>query len=295
MNRHLSILQFKQACADYHYSQAQAALKNLAAGQAHILIAEFSAMLEVLHTGIHLARVSAYKQSTVDVKAYMNSLDAATLEELRYLEQLVQANRIDHLFDISDALDITIQPIQKRNERGSYEARSLIPYMSEVKQFADGLIQAMVNIYTSSSAHYDQSWRTVDLHRASYYCRVCGAPVTKIMSHLGNLSGISLKEKESYLPRATYVYGHEVIKAELLPWNGSNEITEDELVISIDSLGRDVRKDPAPGCCGPDSSVLNVFCREGHPIGREAADCYMPHCIRLPLTHVQRLETLDFI
>ncbi|MCI3918717.1 hypothetical protein MO973_00460 [Paenibacillus sp. TRM 82003] len=295
MKNYLEALQHKRAAMEYYYARAQAVSHMLNQEHAPIVINEFCSMMEAVRSCLHIARTMADKQSPVEMRAFMKTIDDRTIEELSYIEQFVMANRVDYVFTVTDRdrLDISIKPIVRRNRQGYFDERKVIPYMQEVKRIAETMIDEFLCIYYESSFHYDQSWRSIDVHRSSFTCKECGSIVTGIGGHLGNLSGISLQEKESYLPRKSYVYGHEVIKADLLPWGGVNEIAEDEVLIPIDSLYMDARRAPAPGCCGPDSSTFNVTCKNGHSVGREAADCYMPHFIRLPLDRVSRVEVLD--
>ncbi len=292
MKNYFEALQFKKICLEYHFNQANEVRHNLSNENKHILISEFCSMMEAINSCIHIARSLAYKQSPVETRAFFDSLDMQMISELKYIEQLVIANRIDNVFTVTD-MQISIKQITKKREREYYDERMLISYMLEIKPFSEKMIDEFMNIYYEGSNHYDQSWRIIDVNRAYFSCGVCGEMVTDLLSHIGNLSSISIIEKESYLPRRTYVYGHEVIKAGLLPWVGVNEITADELIIPTDGLYMGTSIAQASGCCGSDSSFLNVTCRNGHPVGGEAADCYMPHFIRLPLNRIKRFEILD--
>lgn len=293
MKNYLEALQYKKSCLDYHYDQAIGAAGNLNHENTYILMTHFCSMMEAISSCIDIARSLAYNQSPVDAKTFFQSLSEQVVEELNYIGQFVIASRNDCIFIVSDELDISIKPIVKKRERGYFNERNLISYLHDVKSFSEKIISDFTDIYFENTRYYDQSWRTVDINRSSFSCVECGAIITEIMSHIGNLSGISSKEKASFLPRLTYVYGHEVIKAGLLPWSGSNEITEDEVIIPIDSLYSSTTREPAPGCCGPDSSTMNMRCSNGHPVGKEAADCYMPHFIRFPMDRITKSEILD--
>jgi len=42
------------------------------------------------------------------------------------------------------------------------------------------------------------------------------------------------------------------------------------------------------GCCGPiGQHGFNLFCPDDHPVGTECGDCWMPHYVHMPLTHVE--------
>jgi hypothetical protein len=292
MKNYLEILEFKRKSADYHYSQAKKIFQNPNKVELYHGISEFCAMMEVINSTIELAYKCAHQQGPVETKAFYTPLDEILINELSYIKQFVKANRENYIFEIDDPHDIYIQAIPKRIESTMYNKRKLVPYLSEVKELSDTIIQKFINIYEISSASFDQSWRTIEPYRTSFLCQTCGASVTQLLSHLGNLNDLSIEDKEPFLPRFTYVYGHEVIRADFLPWCGVDEVQEDEILIPIDSLYYDVKKEPAPGCCGPDSSTFNIFCRNGHEIGKEAADCWMPHFIKIPNTKVRKNEIL---
>ena len=46
------------------------------------------------------------------------------------------------------------------------------------------------------------------------------------------------------------------------------------------------------GCCGRDGSEgMNIVCSNGHEIGTECSDCWMPHYAHIPQDRVERDET----
>ncbi len=293
MRNIIETYEFKLKCAKYHYNQSLEASRNLTKDNIHIFISEFCAMMIVLESCIEIARSCAYKQSTVDVKHFEKSLKEADEDELHYIEQFLVANRKGNVFKIIDNKEIQIIPIPRKHESGAYEKRNVVNYMRQVMIFAENLINEYMQIYTKSASHFDQSWRTIDMYEAIFLCKECGSSVTHLLRHIGNLSDISLEVKEPFISsRWNYVYGHELIRAALLPWHGVDEVTENEIIVSIEALDYDVKKEPALGCCGPDSSEFNIYCRNGHAVGKEAADCWMPHFIRLPLDKVTRDESI---
>ncbi|MGF7032237.1 hypothetical protein J2T17_003159 [Paenibacillus mucilaginosus] len=293
MQNYIDILNIKRKSLAYHYEQIEACLRDFSSDHLHVLIGESSALMETINSCIEISRICAYKQSPVDVMAYMESQDESLRTELKYIQQWVETNRKDNVFLFPDQGEIYIKPLRVKNKLEYTDQREWIPYLREVRELAEKIMQDFMDIYTNSTVHYDQSWRTIDIHRSSFTCRECGAFVTGILSHIGNLNSIALKDRESYLPRLSYVYGTEIVKAGLLPWRGVGEITNDDILVSTDGLYMDLKKEPATGCCGPDGSTFNVFCRNGHPVGKEAADCWMPHFIRFPLDRVNRYENID--
>lgn len=238
-----------------------------------IFITEFCAMMEVIQSGIWIASSCAYKQSEVDARTFQKSLKESENEELDYIEQFLKANRTSNVFEITDSNEIQIIPIPKRKQMGSYSKRNVLNYIKEAMTFAENIINEFMKIYKKSTSHFDQSWRTIDMNRASFLCKECGCLVTKLIGHIGNLSEISTKEKEPFLSHRSYVYGHELIRVDLLPWVGINEITENEIIVAVNTLYFDVKKEAAPGCCGPDSSEFNIYCRNGHVVGPRERSC----------------------
>lgn len=292
MQNIIDTLEFKIKCLDYHYNKAVSLSQDLTENNYYKYISEFCSLMELLSSCLQISFDYAQKQSAVDVKAYKKAIGEQVFNELYYIQQFVEANRKENIFDVSDKLNIYIKSIPKRREKNTYEQRNILEYMKEVKLLGDRVMKDLKDIYTKGASHYDQSWREIEINRASFLCKECNYPVTKILKHIGNLREMSLKETERFVPRFNYVYGHELISAELLPWGGANEIKKNEVIVPIDNLYFDIRKESAPGCCGPDSSIYNVFCKNGHPVGKEAADCWMPHFIRFPLSKVVRSEVL---
>lgn len=292
MKNAIEAAEFKLKCAKYHYHQSTEAIHELNEDNNHIVISEFCAMMEVLQSAIQIADSCAYKQSPVDVTTFKKSLNEFEIAELEYIEQFLKANRKGNIFEFTDEKTLQIIPLPKRTQRGNYEKRNVVNYSKEVINFAENIIIDTIQIYKESTSHFDQTWRTLDINRASYLCKECGSPVTGILGHIGNLNEISLKEKEPFISTGSYVYGRELIQAKLLPWGGVNEISEDEIIVPIETLSFDVKKEAATGCCGPDSSEFNIYCKNGHAIGKEAADCWMPHFIRFPLSSVIRNEVI---
>lgn len=288
INNYVKLIRFKMQSSQYQYEQACQALQSLNGNTVHVAISEFCAMMETISSSIYLAQSCAYKQSAVEFNAFIATLDHLIMDELKYVDQFVRANRVNDLFTILDDFNIEIKPIIMKNKMEYYEARSLSPYMEKVKLLSEAIVKQFLSIYEESSAFYDQSWRTVDMHRSSFCCKSCGALITTILSHIGNLSSISLIENESYLPRLTYVYGYEVIRAELFPGCGADELIEDEIIIPVEGLYMNIKKQLAH-----DSTEFTIYCINGHQIGREVADGHAPHMVRLPKDRIHRKEIVD--
>lgn len=292
MRNVIEMVEFKLKCARYHFNQSMEASRKLNEENTYIFIAEFCAMMEVIQSGILIANFCAYNQSAIDARSFKRSLPESEIAELDYIEQFLEENRKGNVFEVTDNKEIQIISLAKRKQIGTYAKRSVRIYIKEAMAFAEKIINEFMKICKKSTSYFDQSWRDIDMNRASFLCKECGWPITKLLSHIGNLSNISLKEKEPFISRRSYVYGHELIRADMLPWGGVNEITENEIIVPIDALYFDAKKESAPGCCGPDSSEFNIYCKNGHVVGKEAADCWMPHFARLPFDKVTRNESI---
>ncbi|WP_166244834.1 hypothetical protein [Paenibacillus turpanensis] len=295
MHNRIEAITYKRAAAEQHYAGAMEAVCTPRTEESLLrCAASFTAMMGALESALQIARECAFQQSSGDVRVFMKSLEPADAEELGYIEQWVEANRADFLFELrrEPELHAVIKPLSKRRDRGAYPERELTGYVAKVKEFADRMLDRLLEIYRRENESFDQSWRTMDVNRVTLLCAECGVMVSQILRHLGDLRDVVLKEKESLLPRFAYVYGHELIRANLLPYGGANEITAEEYIVHIGALDRHAVKQPkeASGCCGPDGSRFNVFCINGHAIGREASDCWLPHFIRIPVSAVRRSE-----
>lgn len=91
-------------------------------------------MMEAINSCIHISRDLEYKQSLVELRWFYKPLDEITVAELNFIEQFVIANRVNNVFTITDNLDIKIKPtpIPKQRERGYFEEREVVSYMSDV-------------------------------------------------------------------------------------------------------------------------------------------------------------------
>jgi len=47
------------------------------------------------------------------------------------------------------------------------------------------------------------------------------------------------------------------------------------------------------GCCGLDGLGMNTLCANGHEIGTERSDCWMPHYIHIPTNDVDVVESTN--
>ncbi|OEH94392.1 hypothetical protein [Bacillus solimangrovi] len=289
MKNVIEAVEFKLKSAKYHYHQSLEASSQLNKENIHIFISEFCAMMEVLQSGIEIASSCALKQSAVDVRTFEKSMNKEDNDKLKYIKQFLNANQKGNVFEISDNEEVQIIPIPKRNKLELFEKRNVLKYMNDTMTLSEKIINDYMEIYEKSATHFDQSWRTIDVNRTSFLCKECGKFVTKILNHVGNLSDLSLKDGEPFISRREYVYGHELIRADILP---VSTITEDEVIVPINMLYFDAKKEPAIGCCGPDASTFNIYCRNGHAVGMEAADCWMPHFVRIPLDKVTRREVI---
>lgn len=69
----------------------------------------------------------------------------------------------------------------------------------------------------------------------------------------------------------------------------NNFMVEDEesyLVYKNDLKNIHVNDKISHGCCGADGDILNVFDLQKNQIGYDYADCWMSHCVRIPIQNV---------
>ncbi|MCB2379432.1 hypothetical protein LGH70_17670 [Hymenobacter sp. BT635] len=103
------------------------------------------------------------------------------------------------------------------------------------------------------------------------YCRKCKIPLTNDLLELPNRALISEEEGEDYIPQ-----GFFVISDGSYFTNSANQ-----LIINVrDMLNCANHPNPSRlnGCCGLDGTDgPNKICSNGHEVGTEKSDCWMPH------------------
>jgi uncharacterized protein (TIGR02996 family) len=123
---------------------------------------------------------------------------------------------------------------------------------------------------------FDPSWwprvaRAAAGPRMVLRCAVCRLPLTVPLNPLGGVVWLSQADATPLVP-AGFLW-----KSDGTVWNG----TADHYCVNLADL-RNSRPHPDPhrrvGCCGPSGhDGVNTICRNGHEVGTECSDCWMPH------------------
>ena len=102
-------------------------------------------------------------------------------------------------------------------------------------------------------------------------CNACGVQLTEQLVELTDEKMLSQEDKSAFVPKGKYF----VSSGEYVP-----EQKGDFLVNLSDLVGTQLTKDPRRlnGCCGLDGlDGLNLLCPNGHEVGTERSDCWLPH------------------
>lgn len=107
-------------------------------------------------------------------------------------------------------------------------------------------------------------------------CRICKVPISKPIIELEDKSKINLNDKDDLIPQGFYIV-----------WDNTYErffsANVGQIFINLnDVLNTKYHHDEERlnGCCGCDGlDGINVVCKNGHEIGTEESDCWMPHSL----------------
>ena len=102
-------------------------------------------------------------------------------------------------------------------------------------------------------------------------CVICGTPVSAPIAKLEDLRLLNEEYGSPYVPRGYFVTS-----------NGNySPGTEGCLIVNLEVLcSSKLHNDQGRlnGCCGLDGcDGINTMCINGHEIGTECSDCWMPH------------------
>lgn len=115
--------------------------------------------------------------------------------------------------------------------------------------------------------------------KCRFLCGSCRLPITKPLAALDQSAVLVLKDGEPLVPSGWFDYS-----AKLLDWTS---IGDDGFLINLSDLIDVVEGGVRNGCCGPDGGDgINMFCRNGHPIGTEYRDCWTPAFIYIQIENV---------
>ena len=104
-----------------------------------------------------------------------------------------------------------------------------------------------------------------------FSCATCGLPLTRSLRELLDLSLLAYADKADHVPVGFYTIADADFRTQF----------EGEVVINLkDSVNTkhtdDLRR--LNGCCGLDGDDgMNTLCVNGHEVGTECSDCWMPH------------------
>jgi hypothetical protein len=109
----------------------------------------------------------------------------------------------------------------------------------------------------------------------TFYCASCNLAVSNALVALTNDENLMYEDGKDHIPAGHYV----VSDGEHL--TGS----EGKVLLNRKDL-KNVRqhsdRSRLSGCCGPDGmDGPNLICSNGHEIGTECSDCWMPHVVVL--------------
>jgi hypothetical protein len=118
-------------------------------------------------------------------------------------------------------------------------------------------------------------------------CALCDIQVSKVLAPLTDLATLCEEDGHPLLPSGQYLMSSTFLDAGRT-WDS---ITRDEILVNLGDVLNSQPGGRRNGCCGVDGlDGINTFCRNGHPLGTEKSDCWMPHFIHFPLIHIH-LET----
>ena len=103
------------------------------------------------------------------------------------------------------------------------------------------------------------------------HCKKCGVQLTGELVRLTDKSKLSQEDKSALVPKGKFFVSY----GEYEP-----EHQGDFLVNLADLKDTRLTKDPSKlnGCCGLDGlDGFNILCPNGHEVGTERSDCWLPH------------------
>lgn len=108
-----------------------------------------------------------------------------------------------------------------------------------------------------------------------FACSACGAVVTNPVERLEDATQIRLGDGEAAVPQGRFAVADPKEWSSFGGWFMLN---------LADAVG--TREHPEvrrlSGCCGPSGlNGKNKVCAQGHEIGTECSDCWMPHALML--------------
>jgi hypothetical protein len=104
-----------------------------------------------------------------------------------------------------------------------------------------------------------------------FLCAACQIPISSDIRELLDRNLVSNEDGSDFLPRGYYLIARP--DDDMISGQG-------EFVLNLKDT---TDKSRLNGCCGLDGlDGINTLCANGHEIGTECSDCWMPHYIPMP-------------
>jgi hypothetical protein len=117
-------------------------------------------------------------------------------------------------------------------------------------------------------------------------CASCHIPISGEVQLLNDRSRISADAKSDFVPQGYYLIASAA--------DQMDSHTAGEFILNLkDTMNIKPYSDPSrlSGCCALDGlNGINTTCVNGHEMGFERSDCWVPHYIHIPPQNVQVLE-----
>jgi len=121
--------------------------------------------------------------------------------------------------------------------------------------------------------------------RLIFWCARCDVPLSSALERVDDLSVVGEEDAQPLIPHGRYMLSAALLDAGHT-WSG---LTRDEIIVNLRDVINIQPGGTRNGCCGVDGlDGINTFCVNGHPIGTEKSDCWMPHFMHIPLAVCRR-------
>lgn len=115
-------------------------------------------------------------------------------------------------------------------------------------------------------------------------CRECGAAISRPLRETSSEAKFSDKDQQQVVPAGFFARAEQVVISGKKPYARY----QGEVLVGIPDLPFVLKGGDRNGCCGPmGGGGFNLFCPDDHPVGTEFGDCWMPHCVQIPLSLVE--------
>ena len=116
-------------------------------------------------------------------------------------------------------------------------------------------------------------------------CAQCDVQISPALEVLDDLGAVDEGDEQPLVPQGRYFLSAPFLDA----GHTWSSITRDEIIVNLGDVMNTRPGGIRNGCCGVDGlDGTNTFCINGHPIGTEKSDCWMPHFMHIPLAYVHR-------